>query len=838
MRKVLLTALVLICMASFAMGQQMINSFDQASPDTNYWAFFDNHGGKHYQTNTNAASDKGWIIITHVTDPVHEGTGAMKLDYSVHNTESWGGYTKLEHWHPDPTMVYDWSAYDSVAFWYYVVTPQSLPGRITYRFCLHEVSDSPNGANTYTVGECEYYYSFINILDSSPGWHKFQLPLINNPDASWGGLAFNLTGWAGIPGNGTLDTDKIKGFSVEFSISGGGEGDFSQGSIIFDQLELVGRKHRNFVFFNGRDLPSVLSSWAWGQSSIEVAKGAGPIPGTNALKWVQGNEWGNGWTGMGFSINPPFDMAYEWPTDTLKFKMKAEQGVGPLRVQLEGGTGKVGTVFTPIADNEWHNYAFKLSEMVYQDNTSNFNPSNVQVLGMMAEASGIAGKVIYITDWWTGNPVIDVVAPAAPTGVAGVPGQYYNLVIWQDVPGEANEVYNVYASETPITDIEAPGVQLVAANVMEGQQSQAHFIYYPLKDKMVQYYYAVTCKDAAGNVGPFAASAAVSNIAKGLPTIALNPPANFKADGDLSEWDATGIKPFILKPSESNWSLGTFTDDNDLNATCYVAVDQDNLYFAADVIDDIYSYDPDGNFYEDDIIEFYIGLYNTTKIHEGFKRGAEPDYKFIIISTALITDPDYRTRYTNDSENYEFVNFGASDWAVEFKIPLDSMLVGSAAGDTRFVPQNGMKITMDINIHDSDAKNVREGMLSFSDIAKDNSWQGPQFWGQTWIGDTNKVTAVKDFAKPAATLDYRLEQNYPNPFNPGTSISYSIPKTEKVTLEIYNTLGQKIATLVDMVQPAGSYQVQVDGSKWSSGIYFYKLSTANFTQTRKMLLFK
>ncbi|MDZ7318856.1 MAG: T9SS type A sorting domain-containing protein, partial [candidate division KSB1 bacterium] len=79
---------------------------------------------------------------------------------------------------------------------------------------------------------------------------------------------------------------------------------------------------------------------------------------------------------------------------------------------------------------------------------------------------------------------------------------------------------------------------------------------------------------------------------------------------------------------------------------------------------------------------------------------------------------------------------------------------------------------------------------------------------------------------------------YPNPFNPSTTISYSIPKTEKVTLEIYNTLGQKIVTLVDLVQPAGNYQVQVDGAKLTSGIYFYKLSTANFTQTRKMLLFK
>jgi len=86
--------------------------------------------------------------------------------------------------------------------------------------------------------------------------------------------------------------------------------------------------------------------------------------------------------------------------------------------------------------------------------------------------------------------------------------------------------------------------------------------------------------------------------------------------------------------------------------------------------------------------------------------------------------------------------------------------------------------------------------------------------------------------------EYHLEQNYPNPFNPSTVISYTIPKTERVTLEIFNTMGQKIGTLVNALQTAGSYQVQVDGSQWASGIYFYKLSTPNFTQTRKMLLFK
>ncbi len=1043
MKKLFLLFGFLVLTATVALGQ-MINNFDAAPADTNYWMWFDNHGGQHYQTNFSADSANGWLIVNYVNDPVYEGAGAMKLEYSVHNTEGWGGYTKLEHWHPDTNAVYDWSGYDSVAFWYNNLVAQSLPARVTFRFCLHDVSDSPNGNATYDGGQCEYYYSFENILDSAPGWHKFQLLLVNDPSA-WNGEAFNFTGWAGIPGNGVLDKDKIKGFSLEFSISGGGEGDFATGTIVFDQLMLKGRTHRDWVFFNGRDFPSALSTWSWGGSTIEVEQGAGPIPGTNAAKWVQGNEWGNGWTGMGASINPPFNMAYEWPTDTLKFKLKAEPGVGALRVQLEDGTAKVGKVFTPTADNQWYDYQYKLSELEYMDGTSNFNPDNVVVIGMMAEASGIAGKVIYITDWWTGSPEMDIIAPAAPANVFGIAGQYYNLVIWEDVPGEPGEVYDVYASENPITDLNAPDVETVATKVMEGQQSVAHFIFYPLKDKTVQYYYAVTCKDAAGNVGPAGTSGAVSNMAKGIPTIAMNPPANFVADGDISEWEATTIKPFIFKPSESHWSLGTFTDDNDLNATCYVAVDNDNLYFACDVIDNIYSYDPEGNFWEDDVIEFYIGLYNTTKTHNGFKRGAEPDYKFIILSTALNHEPDYLTMYTNDSPNYEFVNFGAADWAVELKIPFDSLLVGSAADDKRFVPQNGMKITMDINIHDSDSKNVREGMLSFSEIANDNSWQGPQNWGFTWVGDTNKVTSVGKlvgkwkfddsndlvkaeaglgqalelvgsheaiagpaegngaakigvgshykmshgiaangggayvneyslmidfkvpalgvwhalfqtspansndgdcFIKPAGNIgvaatgysttvinadewyrlvisvkngshyqyyldgqllhngtvqdvdgrfalenlllifadedgedneihcaelaiwnyplsaaevsalggyhpsgvrdkenqglitEYDLSQNYPNPFNPITTITYAVPRSGQVKLQVFNQLGQRVATLVNEYKATGSYELDFNAKDLPSGLYFYRLETAGFSKTMKMILMK
>ena len=85
---------------------------------------------------------------------------------------------------------------------------------------------------------------------------------------------------------------------------------------------------------------------------------------------------------------------------------------------------------------------------------------------------------------------------------------------------------------------------------------------------------------------------------------------------------------------------------------------------------------------------------------------------------------------------------------------------------------------------------------------------------------------------------YKLEQNYPNPFNPSTSIKFDLPKSGFVTLKVYNSIGKEVATLISESMSAGNHQVSFDASGLSSGLYFYKLSTDNFNDTKKMLLVK
>ena len=83
-----------------------------------------------------------------------------------------------------------------------------------------------------------------------------------------------------------------------------------------------------------------------------------------------------------------------------------------------------------------------------------------------------------------------------------------------------------------------------------------------------------------------------------------------------------------------------------------------------------------------------------------------------------------------------------------------------------------------------------------------------------------------------------MNQNYPNPFNPSTRIEFALNERSRVTLTVYNMLGQEVATLVDEIKAAGSHYVTWNASDVASGIYFYKLSTDDHTLTKKMVFLK
>ena len=106
---------------------------------------------------------------------------------------------------------------------------------------------------------------------------------------------------------------------------------------------------------------------------------------------------------------------------------------------------------------------------------------------------------------------------------------------------------------------------------------------------------------------------------------------------------------------------------------------------------------------------------------------------------------------------------------------------------------------------------------------------------------TNKFdtpTEIKEEHDEKLNNSFYLSQNYPNPFNPTTRIKYQVASIEKVSLKIYDILGREIANLVNELKAPGTYDVEFDASKLSSGIYFYKLTSGNFVETKKMMLIK
>ncbi|MFZ4590731.1 MAG: T9SS type A sorting domain-containing protein [Ignavibacteria bacterium] len=86
--------------------------------------------------------------------------------------------------------------------------------------------------------------------------------------------------------------------------------------------------------------------------------------------------------------------------------------------------------------------------------------------------------------------------------------------------------------------------------------------------------------------------------------------------------------------------------------------------------------------------------------------------------------------------------------------------------------------------------------------------------------------------------EFKLSQNYPNPFNPMTKVKFSIVKAGDVKIVVYDVMGREVQTLLNERLNAGTYEVKFDGSGLTSGVYFYRLTTAGFAETKRMLLIK
>ncbi len=128
-------------------------------------------------------------------------------------------------------------------------------------------------------------------------------------------------------------------------------------------------------------------------------------------------------------------------------------------------------------------------------------------------------------------------------------------------------------------------------------------------------------------------------------------------------------------------------------------------------------------------------------------------------------------------------------------------------------------------------------LVSASIIDETQIWVVGKY-GTILITTNGGVSFVEEEEIDDIPTNYNLSQNYPNPFNPITTIKYQIPELSFVTLKVFDVLGSEVVILVSEEKPTGNYEIELNASSLSSGIYFYRLQAGSFIETRKMVLLR
>lgn len=179
--------------------------------------------------------------------------------------------------------------------------------------------------------------------------------------------------------------------------------------------------------------------------------------------------------------------------------------------------------------------------------------------------------------------------------------------------------------------------------------------------------------------------------------------------------------------------------------------------------------------------------------------------------------PEDSTIFNPYFNYYRFYHFPSAD---TFDIREDTLLLTNVATDCFDV---GYTVRFRITINDGLLQHTN-GLFNFFD------------WSYSDVFNKEEVSGIKDVYQ--IPEQFILYQNFPNPFNPATTIKYSVPKTSNISLVVYDVLGREITTLVNEEKLSGIYEVELNGTNLSSGVYFYVMKADNFIDTKKIILLK
>ncbi len=879
--KKLFSLFIFFSIVSVTSAQWVVQPYDTAG-NPGYWLnqLFQNGDSTAYMNYSNNTDDKT------------EGAASLQWDYRIVSGASWGGFDVRVHRTdslPGGKFYYDLSAGTELKLDYKVLQAanMSVDAALTFSIKLVEVDESGNRDLWVQTTQAD--------LKTAGDWETLTLPLEVSDDQT---LGFRLQFG---DGDGELQLDKVIGFEISIfygaGVVDGSPAPTVEGSFLMDNMRLVGNRYEPLQTFDTAVADSffVVDTMSWagsGAGSTTISDNSTDfVEGTGSFQWDYTVNASQGWGGYAriTPANPgPIDKFDERTALVLYIKNLVPQSGTADRVTFrftltedntgedEGWTCEVPIKLSEASD--WTRYYLPLRERpTYNDSIFGgpgnnhfpsdgfsqpwweskgdgvFNPEAVKKWHITLSAGGtnygpqgeqLSGTLLFDVFQQSGFQFSDDTPPDVPTGISAVAGNYSNLITWTDVPGEEKETYNIYYSENPISDVNAEGVEVVQLGVEENVQVVEHVLLAPATDQEVTYYYAVNAVDKVGNVGTPGFTPAITNTAKGTTTISMVAPSGFTADGDLSEW--AGITPFRIFPSDGSGTVvnnKVIDGDDDCSAEAYVAIEDNYLYVAFNVNDDVVHHEEDCASWTSDAPDLLIGLYNWHGApHTNYQHGMEPDYhlrfgKYLARSDHWENIKD--SLLVNGTANYFWGEKFGSGYTVEAKIALADL---AAENDTIPEIKEGFRIPIDFVINDNDNKKPegqcwerREGILTYSSINQDKGWKDVSVWSHTWYGDQWTVS-VNDQGLTGNV--YSLSQNYPNPFNPTTVIRYSLAKAGEVSLKIYNILGQEVKQLVNKQQPAGNYQINFNANQLSTGVYFYEIKSGSFREVKKMMFVK
>tara|TARA_R110000868_G_scaffold368227_4_gene631275 strand:- start:11742 stop:14144 length:2403 start_codon:yes stop_codon:yes gene_type:complete len=521
------------------------------------------------------------------------------------------------------------------------------------------------------------------------------------------------------------------------------------------------------------------------------------------------------------------------------------------------GTDGDWTNFAPTVEltNTWKTYSLNI------DASQNWSQMKIG-FEVSADTSSL----------WLDNVVVSRVREITPNAPSFSLSSEDEVVTITVSPEAGAATYNVYFNDTAIDSLGQPGSALVGTLNAETGLSMTHSTSAPhvtLANTFTANY-AVTAITANGTASELSANQTVEagmsvNPNQGVELASASVDVVFDAIQAKSIPDAAtiagffpaGYVPFVINEETRVRENGAGGDDDaDISAKFWVGTDtfDDYLIIYAEITDDVVvpatQATGGGGAWNFDSWEGGISNYSPASFiqgstHDAFEGGAEPDYQ---LRAGLSADGDPFVHMNNSATGFDgpVPNSGTVGEETDYGYRILSyystfdFTVSDAEAKFDFPSGNEVKVyPFQIGVNDNDATS-RDAQFTYSPKGgQDDWWNTPARWASiAFVGiDAYVVSNEEENSKELNT--FKLDQNYPNPFNPTTNIKFSLANTSDVTLEVFNMLGQKVATLLQNEKmTSGQHSQAFDASSLASGMYVYRLSTPSFVQSRKMMLIK